>query len=45
MTGTDWKAVEERCRRAEKALRYMREHPVSREEARAQSERLKKWKN
>ena len=41
MTTTDWEQIEKRKKESERALAYMREHPLTHEEAVEQTRRLK----
>lgn len=41
LTTTDWKQIEKRAKESETALAYMREHPLTHEQAVEQTLRLK----
>lgn len=41
MTTTDWEKIEKRAKESETALAYMREHPLTHEQAIEQTRRLK----
>ena len=41
MTTTDWEQIEKRKKESERALAYMREHPLTHEQAVEQTRRLK----
>ena len=43
--GTDWPAVEERAKKADKALEYMEDNPLTRDEAEKQSDTLNEMAN